>query len=537
MTASTFDRALFHDQTPALASAFDNAVDGLFTLHKPGKARLEVYTADCIRRLDNNVSDHDQISADTKHAPSSKESTPSTRTLETEVIDSAAQLVKYIRSLEAFHAFFIGQRNSYAPLSTSLELFDTLSRERAISPQFRDFILYFGDRESEIEVAPPSVRIRPISWLGRKDKSAFECLYGIRYVEPNTRTDVVDRSARWSLRQCAIYYQFTTLPTGQTWVFATLSQTCRRRLDQYILDTGSLQRVDFFEVMSLVVDTVIGNWRPYIVALSMEIEQHAAQLLGASPDNRGPIGMADAGQRQTLMLLDDKMGNSILAMRSSKDDLAHLLQFLSEHSASARSPESVITAMQETLHELDRLILKAEALQSRLGGIANLVSSFLDLSNGLALQQLGKESRRENEQMRLLSERMHKLTEKSTQDAAAIKVLTILTLVYLPLTVVTNFFSTAFIGTSGSSNRIFVTDDWWILVASAVPLTLITLYVWWIWSRIKAYNQFPWWWPRTVRGSRTHQNRTFSEKSRNIAPQEDIGTGLRHSSNDWDGSR
>jgi hypothetical protein len=51
------------------------------------------------------------------------------------------------------------------------------------------------------------------------------------------------------------------------------------------------------------------------------------------------------------------------------------------------------------------------------------------LGNGHSLKALAEEARSENVTMR-------RLTEKATQDAAAVKVLTIMTLVYLPATVV-----------------------------------------------------------------------------------------------------
>jgi hypothetical protein len=57
------------------------------------------------------------------------------------------------------------------------------------------------------------------------------------------------------------------------------------------------------------------------------------------------------------------------------------------------------------------------------------VASLLDLGNGHSLKVLAEEARTENTTMR-------RLTEKATQDAAAVKVLTIMTLVYLPATVV-----------------------------------------------------------------------------------------------------
>jgi hypothetical protein len=57
------------------------------------------------------------------------------------------------------------------------------------------------------------------------------------------------------------------------------------------------------------------------------------------------------------------------------------------------------------------------------------VSSLLDLGNGHSLKVLAEQARVENVTMR-------ELTEKGFRDAVAIKVLTIVTLVYLPATVV-----------------------------------------------------------------------------------------------------
>ena len=57
------------------------------------------------------------------------------------------------------------------------------------------------------------------------------------------------------------------------------------------------------------------------------------------------------------------------------------------------------------------------------------LSSLLDLNNGEALRKLAEEARKENQTMRIL-------TEKGTRDATAVKVLTIMTLIYLPATVV-----------------------------------------------------------------------------------------------------
>jgi Mg2+ and Co2+ transporter CorA len=138
----------------------------------------------------------------------------------------------------------------------------------------------------------------------------------------------------------------------------------------------------------------------------------------------------------------------------------------------------------EQLGELGRLLERVDALRSELHGIADLVASFLDLRNGFALQSLAKDSAKENEEVRKLNESMHKLTEGRTQDSAVVKVLTILTLICLPATVVSNFFPTSFVNSVSSPTapaHIVISNGWWIFhcgfratdVAYAVHLVLL----------------------------------------------------------------
>ncbi|KAK5467372.1 hypothetical protein LTS15_000344 [Exophiala xenobiotica] len=493
-----FTRTVFHDQTPALARAFANTGNILFVNPSSSKARIDVYTAASLRE----VGQRRQERARASNVPSiSKGSVGDLdrdwSLLESQSLRDSDALDEYAHSVQGTQVYFIPQQNSYSPLSISQKLFDLLCLRRNVSPQFRDYILYLGKRECEIEIAPPALRMREESPFIDRPNITCECMFGLRFVEPNFRIDVDEPTARWSLRQSAVYFQATGVPRAQTWIFMTLPESCKERLNVYFSHQESVDESHLLEIYVLLVDTVMGNWRPYLVALSVETEQHASQLLGASPDDRSPISMADAGQRQTLMVLHEKLSNTILALQASKEDLRLVAGRMKR-----RPPDEtkcMELAVEEKLDETERLILKAEALRSRIDGIALLVSSFLELSNGFALQQLGKESRRENEQMRVLSERMHLLAQRSTQDATAVKVLTIITLVYLPFTVVTNFFSTSFVGLSATADHIYVTRDWWILLACGVPLTLLTLYVWWVWSRIQAYRIWPWWWFRGLR--------------------------------------
>jgi hypothetical protein len=91
---------------------------------------------------------------------------------------------------------------------------------------------------------------------------------------------------------------------------------------------------------------------------------------------------------------------------------------------------------------------------------------------------------------------MHHLTERSTKDAAAVKILTVITLIYLPTTIVAvrtlrslsishtdarkNFFSTQFVETN-DAGHMRLSNNAWLLAAIAIPLTVLTIALWGTW--------------------------------------------------------
>ena len=65
----------------------------------------------------------------------------------------------------------------------------------------------------------------------------------------------------------------------------------------------------------------------------------------------------------------------------------------------------------------------------------------------------------------------------TSDDRAVMRVIAILTTVFLPLTTVTTFFGMAFIDGIDSS-RFHVSERMWLFVAIAIPLAMLTLGTW-----------------------------------------------------------
>lgn len=73
------------------------------------------------------------------------------------------------------------------------------------------------------------------------------------------------------------------------------------------------------------------------------------------------------------------------------------------------------------------------------------------------------------------------LAEAASRDAKAMKTLAVVTMVYLPPTAIATVFGMPFFNWDNKSSN--VKGTFWIYWATAIPLTVLTLLVWWAWIR------------------------------------------------------
>ena len=179
-------------------------------------------------------------------------------------------------------------------------------------------------------------------------------------------------------------------------------------------------------------------------------------MLVASIDENDPLQLADFEARQRLKVFEDRLIDILLMFDATYDTITSLLSRYQEFCIGCDStwrdggkmePDFIVSALQERQKDVHSSRNKVKNLHKKVEGTTSLVSkvlsgiicfalrcifqlsSLLDHGNGSSLKQLAEEAKKENITMR-------RLTEKSTKDAAAVKVLTIITLIYLPATVV-----------------------------------------------------------------------------------------------------
>ena len=158
-------------------------------------------------------------------------------------------------------------------LLMSRELFVTVMATFNIFPRFKDFVVFFGFKQTESGLGPPQMRFRAITSddhvVESRKNVGFECAYELRYVEPNVHY----MKKPWRLRQTAVYHRYRLDNRSYSWVVVSASSDTESSIDRYIKSEGDLTAPCPFELHLLIVENALSNWRPYIAHLTEDISE------------------------------------------------------------------------------------------------------------------------------------------------------------------------------------------------------------------------------------------------------------------------
>jgi len=436
------------------------------------------------------------------------------------VIENSEQLETQ-RRMDQFEIYMIEQQHSYACLETTAGMFESLCSQLGVFHCLKDMAIYLGQRTCEVEVAPPRPRWKS---LGRESKHGWESTYGLRWVEEN------DRKSVWSLRQSVIYNRTDFERDAASWIILAPTSAVKEDLDEFISRRPWVHNAQQVALHLAFIQSAIVCWRPYLVFLTEQVGENVSlplfpyhnadpsqirDIKFANPKDAKRLGadfvdLTTNGTRLKLKTLEDQTIDAILALEANRD-VVKLMKQLLESRLSAECTatlettwvqveDSITEYMTERILDIDMLLKKLQSLQAKLASCTQIASSFSELSNGHTLQQLAEAAHKE-------SERTTELTRRTQRDGAAVKALTLITLIYLPTTVVLvsqcwatvgvsgnanhaqNFFSASFIDTA--RGEIVLVGKWWLFLIICMPLTAITICAWqfWVWRQSRLHGQ------------------------------------------------
>ncbi|KAH8592626.1 hypothetical protein B0O99DRAFT_653773 [Bisporella sp. PMI_857] len=312
-----------------------------------------------------------------------------------------------------------------------------------VGSQFLDLLLSFAGGKKESEAGPGSMILK------HHPDGSYEMQYRYSYVE-----EVAGSSNPWAIRQTGIYHRYVPNGLGNLWIFLHPRQnsTLQKRLEDAALvwEQTKSSRKHWEDVHVLVLSSYFGDWRWYLRSLSAEIE------------------------RIDLHNLQDKVLPLSLRLRSTLSTILSLKTYYEAIFNNGCSEKQKAVEIVDELHAYDVFLnghLSSVALlEKRVQEILNLLRVALNLKNQATTVTINRG--------------IWNLTKDTVDDSATVRLVTIVTLIYLPASFVASFLGMNLFSFQTAEGAGFqISGKFWIFALLAVPLTLITVGLWIFMSR------------------------------------------------------
>ncbi|KAF9890502.1 hypothetical protein FE257_005907 [Aspergillus nanangensis] len=356
----------------------------------------------------------------------------------------------------------IPQVNSWRPLKVTSRMARRIVEITSASSEVLELFLSFHQKIGELEKAYSSAP------MFKSTDHTFEVGYIFKYAFPKTGPDGL---ASWVVRQTGVYQKYDRDTNHSTWIFLHPSTDCpfQRRLRE---DLGSADQCAKFRqhpflIHNMLFSTYFPNWRAYLA-------HHQAQVLPMSP-----AGLADRVNDE----LEDNYRrlDFVRSIEYSCAPLQPIFQSLTKtFNTLARANDFLgdrdAPAMRQLLDNyhshVDAYSQSALILQTQTARAAQILSDAISFKISMTAQAQ--------------TDYMLDLTVATSDDAKTVRVITVVTLIYLPSTFMATLLGmNSFFEMDPESHNVVVSPQFWIWVVCSVPLTLATVSYWWFfrWKR------------------------------------------------------
>ncbi|KAL4905088.1 hypothetical protein BDW74DRAFT_167840 [Aspergillus multicolor] len=355
----------------------------------------------------------------------------------------------------------INQRNSWRPLNVTRDVFEEVVDIIDASSDLLELPLSFFQKSVAVEEGFTSA---PILKVGTE---SIEIIYIIKYAFEKP----LDEKGKdpWVLRQTGVYHKYEFATKNSTWLFFNPTTECRfqDRLKRYLLspaERAALRRNPLL-IHSILFGTFFAAWRDYLKHLEGRMLPIANTTVAAEIDkplrvNHESLTAVRSTENRCLALqpIFQSLGktfevlhqaNAALADRGATEeyDLQMMKQLLNNYSSTVNSYGQA-----------------AWSLQSRTSRIAAHITDTLSFKDAY------------------ISKRQ---TEFMLRDSTTVRVITVVTLVYLPATFMATLLGMNSFFEMDESRNIVVSPQFWIYIVCSVPLTAATLCYWWYFQKAK----------------------------------------------------
>ncbi|KAK4152639.1 hypothetical protein C8A00DRAFT_44337 [Chaetomidium leptoderma] len=376
---------------------------------------------------------------------------------------------------------YIHAANARDRLRVRRSMFTMILSFHQVMPEYLDFLPSFGRQSTPRDIRFSGFR-QQVDLARPRPELAVEALarsgqqYQIAY---NLKGVTLKDEGEWSIRNAAFYHRFD-IETGHAVWIVTKGRT--DVLDRYKEMTSKFGRpedrafgtTDECFVSSLAPHLLFcrwstEDWRGYIRNLEEAVDRKALMaVLGPREQGYSPERY-QAGDIRQMQIWEEQASEAIVVLDGNVAVMASLRRFYQRLAADRRFPcrRSCAGEIGDFANQLDTMV---SDMRNNIERARALIKTTSDR------RELIKQYRQDEE-----AGRMHRLNKNLEEEAIVVMIITLVTLVYLPATFVSTFFSTDIVKyqedeyPDGKFSQLAM--DRWLQVT--LPLTLFTICAAW----------------------------------------------------------
>ncbi|KAH7307986.1 hypothetical protein B0I35DRAFT_442603 [Stachybotrys elegans] len=358
-------------------------------------------------------------------------------------------LKEYLHSVDfKMRVAIIHQAHSWAPLQISEPMLGVFTNWTNAMEDVCHLVDSFRLQRSEVDEA-----FSVCAW--KPQPALHELAYLLSYPEMKG----FDDAFHWVIRKCGLYHQYQLKTKRSTCLF--IAPNPQTSWAEKIVHAANLEAHPL-RLHTILFDKSLQNWRWYISNLDHEHHKLASEIMSFEIEkDLDFVNMYD--KLSGLRFVETRLSPAVPILAAHAQVLDKLRQWNRELEAHGEIEPGLASAF---VVALDNLASRVEALERN----AKFLLSRIVAPIQMASDTISLKSQKTAEDM----------SSRMLLDSVSVRMISIVTLVYLPASFVTSFFGMGFfsIDHDDKSGARWTAHSIWVYFAVAVPLSALTLAYW-----------------------------------------------------------
>ncbi|KAJ5886291.1 uncharacterized protein N7473_008965 [Penicillium subrubescens] len=365
---------------------------------------------------------------------------------------------------------------SILPLKISKDALETLRIKYSIGPELCDLASMFGNKPLSAGAGEGAITVQ------ERDN-------GIKDISFSFTFPVQTGADRWTMRQVGVFHSHDPMGIKNLWIFLHVGPNTPAQREIEIFASQVSQRAadaTWFALHSAALSPYLGSWRSYVNYLGFKVDHfvdHSLTLILSEIENStwtneklkdlhyyGDLILPIRFRLEVAIATLAKLRDLSKEFSSTQDDVNGGFSRLATHTAYHKIRLERLVAGSEVIgHKVKDVLDKLEIVVN-----LRLNNKMLDLSNRMV--EL-------NNRLLTVNGGLLELGKENFDENATVKVVTLVTLIYLPASLVSSVLGmNLFKFGDGTTENFTISRQFWIFVVATAILAIITVGCWFIWT-------------------------------------------------------